>query len=151
LPVGIIIMMNWIKRLITAFLEKWFEDHPIFEEETKEVLPEDPLSYCIQKFNEFAEFKNNDPDSAEPDIFKIQLFGAEFRNDLGLWRDDSLLRHWFIDTYGISHPDDIYSVIDTLSGRRAQGLPDNVEELKARFDAHWEQYGFSSEDFDPRK
>lgn len=65
-------------------------------------------------------------------------FGRTMRNEMGLWRAETPLVVWFEKTYGLSHADDIYSIIMTSLYNKAQGLPMGVEERIEKHRRYWD-------------
>lgn len=66
-------------------------------------------------------------------------FGAKIRNEWGLWDNDSELNKYF-KGLGITHPDDMSSIILRSFHRTMNNRDINLEELIDFYKKYWESY-----------
>lgn len=86
----------------------------------------EPTEYEILKTHDSSEFHHT--------------FGRELRNMWKMWDENSPLRKWFIDNYGIGHPDDVSGIILETFKRFISNQPLKVEEQAKTYREYWIRY-----------
>lgn len=74
-----------------------------------------------------------------------QGFGLFIRNAWSLWDKETHLVQWFIKTYGLSHADDLCSLVLQGLWCKVRGTKHNIDEQVAGYKEHWAAHGI-----DPR-
>ena len=66
--------------------------------------------------------------------------GRTIRNEWSLWDESSVLVKWFYKKYGVSHADDVSSLILECLIADLNNKPRQDKELAERFIEHWETH-----------
>lgn len=66
-------------------------------------------------------------------------FGRYLRNSWSLWEDNTPIKNWFMSEYGISHADDISSIILDCLWRDIKGEPRQDKEMGENFKKYWKK------------
>lgn len=67
--------------------------------------------------------------------------GRYIRNSWSLWDKETILVKWFEENYGITHADDISSVILNALWSKVRKVEPRTEDLVDKCKKHWEMYG----------
>lgn len=75
--------------------------------------------------------------------------GMYLRNHWNLWKRDSEINKFFVETYGLCHADDISAIILENVWARVSGQPDKTLDLVKEFKEHWLNYGLDAATMEP--
>ncbi len=90
------------------------------------------LISVLENAGELQQFKN-------VELWELHHgLGRYIRNTWGLWTESPLFI-WFKDQYGITHPDDISSIIIVSTQRRLNGEDLKLEEQIQTYKDYWEK------------
>lgn len=78
--------------------------------------------------------------ATKPELAHFSL-GMFLRNGWSLWEEDTPIKRWFADNFGLSHADDISGIILHCVWSKVHGKEDEADKLAERFKRHWIKSG----------
>lgn len=113
--------------------------------QTENYIPKnlhDAIAYlnCVWPESDKTEFKNNEEHDAVAELHFGT--GMGIRNGWGLWKGKNRITRFF-KSKGISHPDDMSSIILTSFHRHLNNKPINLDEQIKYYKAYWEELEYN--------